>query len=157
MSTAGLLQMLSEDYREAFSSRSPREVLRFYAPGARIVVHRKSGDTPMFNGGALPALLRLALPGRLVFWLFYRRLAKKGYARSNIEVLGVKPVDASSALAHVRFERLDAGGQIFEASTAVYRLIRSGEAWRIAEVWMSEDDAAPPGIDLSGFAPPGRY
>lgn len=155
--SAELVRMLTHDYREAFSSRSPREVLRFYAPGERIVVHRKSGDTPMFNGGVLHALSRLALPGRFVFWLFYRRLAKKRYARSNIDVLGLKAVDDSTALAHVRFERVDTADRVFEASTAVYRLQRLADAWRIAEVWMSEDDAPPPGVDLRGFEPPARY
>ena len=112
----------------------------------------------MFNGVVLRALSRLTLPGRFVFWLFYRRLvAKQRCERSNIDVLGLKPVDASTALAHGRFERVDTGDRVFEASTAVYRLQRLAGAWRIAEVWMSEDEAPPPGVDLRGFEPPARY
>ena len=156
MSAADLARMLSTEYRDAFSTRSPREVLRFYAPGARIVVHRRQGDTPMFNGSALGALLHLALPARFVFWLFYRRLAKRGYHHSNIEVLGVKPMGEQRALARVRFERVDGGGAVFEASQAVYLLERVDGAWRIGEVWMSEDGGDPPGVDLAGFEP-ARY
>ena len=152
----------AEDYVAAFSSRSPARVISFYKPDARVTFHQlgRSGargrSFTVFTGSTLGALLRRALPARLVLRLLFRQLAKRGYDHSVLSIVGVKRPESHPGPPSVEilltFERIDRAGAIFESSAAVYRVEQHGSTWFISEGWLFDSIAdAPPSLGIDRF------
>ena len=148
-----------KEYSAAFSRRSMARILDFYKPAALITFHQLGGDRSgaggsgktltIFTGSVFGALIRRALPARLMLRVLFRRLAKQGYDHSIISVAGIQPGETRSGPSHVKvlftFDRIDRAGKTFESSAAIYRVERIGSAWLISECWLFDSIASPPG------------
>lgn len=154
----------SEEYVAAFSTKSATAAIAFYKQDACITFHQlgadRSGgagtarDLSAYTGSTFGALRRRLIPGRLMLWVLFRRLAKRNYDRSTIAIRAVRRRSVTSVDVLLTFERLDRTGHVFESSAAVYRLDRTSSSWAIAEAWLFDSiDAPPRGLDLQGFQP----
>jgi hypothetical protein len=131
---------LERDYCDAFSTKDPRRVLPFYKAGLVVFHERDHGrnrDVKLFNGNALAALLRGAIPMRIAFGVVYRKLAKLSYDHSRMHLQSLDQSDGAT-FAQCSFERVDRSGNVFEKTQARYRLENIGGTWLIAEVWLTE-------------------
>ncbi|MFT3922324.1 MAG: hypothetical protein QM778_07300 [Myxococcales bacterium] len=138
-------------YAAAFSSQEIARILPHYARNGLVTFYRfprgnqaAPSTVRVFNGKLPSALLRFKLPLGLMMRAMLYGLRRRGYARSVIEIFDVEARDANLARAHVRFDRLDGTGKVYESLTAVYVLTLEVDTWRIHEVWAFDPDSPPP-------------
>lgn len=138
-----LQQRLGVEYAEAFAARSPARVVAFYKPNAVVVFHESAREIKAFTGGVFGALRRGAIPERMMFKIFFRRMAKKSYDHSTIDIVGVHADGEVAAKVRIKFDRVDTAGKIIESGVSVYALEKIGGAWFISEAWVYDPANAP--------------
>jgi hypothetical protein len=138
-------------YAAAFSTLEIARILPFYTLNEVVSFHRfphgnqaVPNTVRVFNGALMSALFQRKLPLGLVMWTMLRGLRRRDYAHSTIEVFQVEARGANEARAHLRFDRINDKGAIYESLTAVYVLRQKAGTWRISEVWAFDPDGPAP-------------
>ncbi|MEN1727477.1 MAG: hypothetical protein AAGJ52_03465 [Pseudomonadota bacterium] len=154
---AELEARLCGDYARAFSERDVAALASIYRPNSVVIFHQlgedKSGrggkgkDVALYNGSMLAALLRLTIPASLGARTLFKRLRKRDYGHSTIQLLAFEDLSTAGqhrARVNCSFERFRRNGDSLETGYGLYLMEKIDGLWRISEIWIYDDINAPP-------------
>ncbi len=74
--------------------------------------------------------------------IVFKKLTNQNFHHSEIELLGIQKnnKDKNQIIAHIRFERFNMSGKVFEAGIGIYCLTKIKEKWYINEMSIYDDN-----------------
>lgn len=134
------------DLKNDFSNKDVQGWINHFAPRQKVNVYQHGKDATgkagkgktikIFTGGIFPSLIRGCIPAKIMAKVIFKRLLEQDYSHSKIELLGIQISmdDIHKSKVHIKFERFNTSGKMYESAIGLYSLVEINKKWHISEM-----------------------